>query len=162
MWTKVKLPKLALPTFDSEITKFFSFWDSFERMIGNNEDLSSIDKFNYLKRNLRGEFQAVLEGLPIRERTYDAAVTLLKKRFRSTQKIISIHMDKIVKLKSCESENTAELRSLYDQINILVRGLEALGINYEKYGCLLVSILWQYFRIKYPCISLEIQQKYGH
>ena len=140
-WSKVKLPKLELPKFNGEITKFFSFWDSFESMIGTNEDLSSIDKFNYLQRSLRGEAQTALEGLPIRDRTYDAAVEMLKERFGNTQKIISMHMDKLVKLKSCESENIVALRSIYDQINIQVRGLEALGINHEKYGCLLVPIV---------------------
>ena len=50
-------------------------------------------------------------------------------------------MDRLVKLKSCESENIVALRSIYDQINIQVRGLEALGINHEKYGCLLVPMV---------------------
>ena len=55
IWNKVTLPTLELPTFNGEITQFFSFWDSFESMVGANEDLSSIDKFNYLQRSLRGE-----------------------------------------------------------------------------------------------------------
>ena len=140
-WNKVKLPKLELPTFNGEITKFFSFWDSFDSMVGTNEDLSSIDKFNYLQRSLRGEAQTALEGLPIRNRTYQATIELLKERFGNTQKIISMHMDRLVKLKSCESDNIVALRTIYDQINIQIRGLEALGINHEKYGCLLVPII---------------------
>ena len=66
---------------------------------------------------------------------------MLKERFGNTQKIISMHMDRLAKLKSCESENIAALRSIYDQINIQICGLEALGINHEKYGCLLVPMI---------------------
>ena len=41
--TKPKLPKLHLPKFSGNITKFQTFWDSFESAIHVNPDLSSID-----------------------------------------------------------------------------------------------------------------------
>ena len=45
---KPKLPKLHLPKFAGNITKFQTFWDSFESAVHMNPDLSSIDKFNYV------------------------------------------------------------------------------------------------------------------
>ena len=41
---KPKLPKLHLPRFAGDITKFQTFWDSFESAVHVNPDLSSIDK----------------------------------------------------------------------------------------------------------------------
>lgn len=90
---KAKLPKIPLPKFNGDITKYFSFWDSFQSMIDSNEDLSSIDKFNYLQRSLEGAAARALEGLPLRERTYAAAVELLRARFGNKQKVINTHMD---------------------------------------------------------------------
>ena len=44
-----KLPKISLPKFDGNIIKWQSFWDSFESAVHNNETLSNVQKFNYLK-----------------------------------------------------------------------------------------------------------------
>ena len=46
--SRVKLPKLAIHSFNGDITKWPSFWDSYEAAIHNNNNLSEIEKFNYL------------------------------------------------------------------------------------------------------------------
>ena len=43
-----KLPKLCLPEFKGDITKFTAFWDSFKSSVDDNRDISVVDKFNYL------------------------------------------------------------------------------------------------------------------
>ena len=48
-----KLPKLILPKFSGDVTKFRSFWDSFKSAIDENSDLSTVDKFNYLQSLVR-------------------------------------------------------------------------------------------------------------
>ena len=42
--TKTRLPKLVLPKFNCEITKFTSFWDSFDSVVNKNVELSPVDK----------------------------------------------------------------------------------------------------------------------
>ena len=51
--TKTKLPKLVLPKFKGDLTKFRSFWDSYDSAVHKNSGLSAIDKFN---------LQSLLEG----------------------------------------------------------------------------------------------------
>ena len=46
---RVKLPKLGLKKFDRDITKWCTFWDSFEACIYENTNIASTDKFHYLK-----------------------------------------------------------------------------------------------------------------
>ena len=46
--TKVKLPKLSLKRFNGDMSKWMSFWDSFNSTAHQNPVLSNIDKFNYL------------------------------------------------------------------------------------------------------------------
>ena len=46
--TRVKLPKLTLKKFNGDLTKWITFWDTFESSVHNNPELTSIDKFNYL------------------------------------------------------------------------------------------------------------------
>ena len=46
--SQIKLPKLVLKRFSGDITKWCSFWDTFEAAIHKNSKLATIDKFNYL------------------------------------------------------------------------------------------------------------------
>ena len=64
-------------------------------------------------------------------------------------------MDWLVKVKLCESDNIVASHSIYDQIIIQIRALEALGINLEKYRCLLVPMI---MAILPKQISLQISQ----
>ena len=43
---QIKLPKLVLKKFNGDITKWCSFWDTFEAAIHKNCKLATIDKFN--------------------------------------------------------------------------------------------------------------------
>ena len=106
-----------------------------------NEDLSSIDKLNYLQRALDGAAARALEGLPLRERTCVSAVKLLKERFGNKQKIISAYMDELLDLKALGKEDPTQLRKVYDKINIQIRGLEALDVTSDTYGVLLVPAI---------------------
>ena len=45
----VRLPKLELKTFSGKIHEFQEIWDSFESAIHDNESLSKVDKFKYLR-----------------------------------------------------------------------------------------------------------------
>ena len=54
---RVKLPKLSLRRFNGDITKWASFWDSFDSAIHSNASLSGVDKFNYLN--------SLLESTPL-------------------------------------------------------------------------------------------------
>ena len=46
---KPRLPKLTLPKFKGDVTKWTTFWDSFNSAIHSNENITSTDKFNYLR-----------------------------------------------------------------------------------------------------------------
>ena len=46
--SRVRLPKLTMRQFDGDLTKWSTFWDSFESSIHNSRELSCVDKFNYL------------------------------------------------------------------------------------------------------------------
>lgn len=46
---KAKLPRLSLPSFSGNVTKWTTFWDSCESAVHKNENLTDIDKFNYLR-----------------------------------------------------------------------------------------------------------------
>ena len=84
---KPKLPKINLKRFNGDIIKFYAFWESFESTIQNNEELSAVDKFNYLHSLLDGAAASSIQGLPLTEDNYENAVEILKDRFGRKQQI---------------------------------------------------------------------------
>ena len=136
--TRVKLPKLSLKRFNGDLTKWSTFWDSFESSIHQNSDLSSIDKFAYLNSLVEGSAAEAISGLRITATNYDGAIAILQKRFGDKKQIIAKHMDTLINLDAVASQNNIKvLRQLYDSIEAQVRGLKALGIESDSYGSLL-------------------------
>ena len=105
---QVKLPKLTIHPFNGDITKWMTFWDSYESSIRNNDGLSDIDKFNYL-RSLRSlverTAQEAINELNLTAANYYEAIAVLKKQFGNKQKIISKHMDILLNLKPIVSHH---------------------------------------------------------
>ena len=56
-FTHAKLPKLELKKFHGNPMHWYPFWESFESAVHKNTNLSSVDKFNYLKSLLTGTAQ---------------------------------------------------------------------------------------------------------
>ena len=138
----VKLPKLSLKKFSGDLTKWVTFWDSFEASIHRNPHLSAIDKFNYLNSYLESSAAEAIAGLTLTSANYEEAIATLKKRFGNTQLIVNRHMDALLGLTSITSHHDLKgLRRLYDAVEAHVRGLRALGVSSESYGGLLTSIL---------------------
>ena len=138
---KPKLPKLILSKFSGDVTRFRSFWDSFKSAVDNNEDLSPIDKFNYLQALVEGPAAKCIQGLSLSEANYTAALEILEERFGKPQQIISAHMDDMLKIIPCNSDKVSHLRSVYDKIHINIRGLESLGVTPEQYGSFLIPVI---------------------
>ena len=139
--TRPKLPKLHLPKFTGDVTKFRTFWDSYESAIHRNPELSPIDKFNYLRALLDGPAASAIQGLNLSDANYTAAVELIKERYGKTQQTISALMDDLLKIPNCMGDKTSQLRAVYDKIGVNVRGLEALGITADRYGSFLIPII---------------------
>ena len=62
---RTRLPKLSLPKFRGYVTKWNTFWDSFQSAVHRNEEITNIDKFNYLKSVLEGSAARAIEGLTL-------------------------------------------------------------------------------------------------
>ena len=136
-----KLPKLNLPRFNGNIVNFLSFWESFNIAVHQNQDIPPILKFSYLKSYLDGEAALTVEGLPLTEANYEDAIEILHTRFGKKQKIITKHMNELRKMTPCRSGEVSQIRFTYDKINVHVRGLQALGIDPDHYGSLLIPVI---------------------
>ena len=140
--TRIRLPKLELRRFNGELTSWMAFWDSFEAAIHNNDELFSVDKFNYLNTLLEGSAATAVAGLTLTSKNNGEAMEILKKRFGNKQMIIAKHMDILMNLEAVSSQHDLKgLRHLYNLVESHTHGLASLGVPSSSYGALLSSVL---------------------
>ena len=139
---KEKLPKINLKKFYDNPISFNPFWDSFARAVDDNPGLSDVDKFNYLGNSLEGPAAGAIQGLLLTPKNYKSVKALLKKWFGQPQVIINAHMEGLVKISAVSIDNDLRcLGLLCDQVEAHVQALQALEINSESYGKLLIPSL---------------------
>ena len=114
---QVKLPKLQLSSFSGDPTQWTSFWDSFQSAIHNNEQLSEIEKFNYLNSLLERSAREAISGFALTAANYHEAISTLKKRFGGKQQIIDKHLDVLFNTEAVVTANNVRgLRYLFDTV----------------------------------------------
>lgn len=139
---RAKLPKLEIKRFNGRPTEWQAFTDCFDSAAHSNPKLSKIDKMNYLKPLVEGPAAAAIKGLPLTSQNYNLARKILEERYGNKQLIFSCHMDNLLKLPIFSSVNDVKgIRQLYDKTEIHIRGLQALGVEVQQYGRLLVPVL---------------------
>ena len=137
-----RLPKIQLPEFSGDPHAWQGFWDQYQVAIHNNMRISDIDKFNYLKRCLRGESLSAVSGLTLNSDNYKEEVDILKDRFGNEQVLISAHMESLLRINKITSRHDVKgLRMLYNHVESCVRNLKSLKLDPSGYGSLLIPIL---------------------
>ena len=103
--------------------------------------------------------ESVVAGLSLTADNYKVAIEILKDRFGKPQLLISNYMDALLKLPSVNSvHETKKLRELYDKIEINIRGLNALGVESQSFGNLLVPIVMEKIASEFRLI---VSRKFG-
>ena len=77
---KVKSPKLEISKFHGDVINWQGFWDQFCSAIHENNSISNIDKFSYLKTFLCDSANAIISGLSLSAGNYVQAIELIKDR----------------------------------------------------------------------------------
>ena len=138
--TMLKLPKLNLPIFSGNPLHWQSFWDSFDAAVHRNPSLSGIQKFNYLKAQLRDKALHSIMGFQLTNSNYEQAITLLTDRFGQPHKVINAHMQALLDITSPDTQ-LESLQKFYDTLETHIRALASFGKAQETYGDLLIPII---------------------
>ncbi|ESP02011.1 hypothetical protein LOTGIDRAFT_157146 [Lottia gigantea] len=137
-----RLPKLDLQTFSGDILAWQTFLDSFQTTVHTNPSLTNVQRFSYLKSQLmKHEAEQCIAGLALTSANYEQAILLLKERFGQKQHIINAYMQNLLELPN-PSLSPASLRNFYDKMETSIRGLESLGQSQDRFGSLLVPIIF--------------------
>ncbi|XP_039304898.1 uncharacterized protein LOC105203341 [Solenopsis invicta] len=126
---RIKLPEAPLPTFDGRFESWLSFKNAFRSMIGDQNDLTDIDKLHYLRSALKGEAANKIKILEIDGISYAKAWELLERSYEVKRILVHRHISCIVNLPALDKESTAGLTKLADDTQQHLASLAALGAS---------------------------------
>ena len=137
----IRLPKLDLPKFAGDLLEFQTWFDAFTEMVHSNTEIAPSLKFRHLQGCLSGEAARMISGMVATGDNYKDAIELLQARYGKKSRLIAAHMDSLLWMEKVVRPEAKDLRKLYDELEIHVRGLKRLGVTSEKYGLVLAPVL---------------------
>ena len=102
---KVKLSRLELSKFNGSIIEWKGFWDQFKSTVHENNNISVIEKFNYLRTLLEDSALSAISGLILSAENYGQALEILQARYGNDQVLISAYMEKFVQIPKIQKSN---------------------------------------------------------
>lgn len=139
--SKVKLPTVALPTFNGEYNKWLLYKDAFQSLIHSNTSLVEIQKFQYLRGSLQGEPLQVIQSLETSSENYKIAWDLLVNRYENKRLIINTHLKGLFEMAVIQRNSHTALSKFIDDIRTHLRSLEALKLPVKEWDAILVYML---------------------
>ncbi|XP_043461993.1 uncharacterized protein LOC122498365 [Leptopilina heterotoma] len=128
-YRKLKLPQATLPTFSGKVEEWLSFKDTFITMIHRRDDITNVEKLQYLKSVLKDEALRKIQVFAITDENYDRAWKLLQKSYEDKRTLISCHLNLLLRLPSQEKEFYQGLIALADKSQQHLQSLASLGVH---------------------------------
>ncbi|XP_018360366.1 PREDICTED: uncharacterized protein LOC108759421 [Trachymyrmex cornetzi] len=135
------LPKISLPAFSGDYHAWRSFHDLFTSMVGENGDLTNVEKMHYLKTCLTGDAARIVTNLKVTDNTFSIAWKNLVSRYENKRVLISAQLDRLLGLKPIKSKSPQELNSMIAVVIESLGALEALNCQTNAWDPLLVHNL---------------------
>ncbi|UYV65520.1 hypothetical protein LAZ67_3004584, partial [Cordylochernes scorpioides] len=139
----VKLPELALKSYDGSLEGWLPWWAQFSK-IHENKNLSDSDRFLYLRQAIvpNSEAYRVVASYPVTGANYALAVQALQERFGDPNILTELYVRRLLNsvISNVKKENR-NLSSLYDELSSHLRSLETLGIDPQLSGIFLYPLV---------------------
>jgi hypothetical protein len=129
-----------IPTFDSNILNWRSFWEQFCVPVHDRSSLSDSEKLVYLQHSLKnGSAKKLIEGLSRSGEFYVEAIECLKAHYDRPRLIHQTHVCMVLEAPALKDGTGRELRRLHDTVQQHLRALKAM--DYEPSGPFITSAL---------------------
>ncbi|UYV77097.1 hypothetical protein LAZ67_14003262 [Cordylochernes scorpioides] len=139
----VKLPELALKSYDGSLEGWLPWWAQFSK-IHENKNLSDSDRFLYLRQAIvpNSEAYRVVASYPVTGANYVLAVQALQERFGDPNILTELYVRRLLNsvISNVKKENR-NLSSLYDELSSHLWSLETLGIDPQLSGIFLYPLV---------------------
>ena len=110
-------------------------------LVHNNNSLSDIQKFFYLRSSLSGDAERSIQCLQTTSDNYQKAWTSLIERYNNKIILVQVHTKALFDLAPIDKESSSQLRKLNDLWSGHMKALETLGQSPNQWGSLLVHLI---------------------
>jgi hypothetical protein len=104
------LPKIDLPVFSGDISKWTEYYSLFTSLIHENDSLNDLQKFHYLRVTLSEAALAVISGFALIKQNYPLALKALISRYENPRWLANVSMQQLFDLPPLKSATHSELQ----------------------------------------------------
>ncbi|XGW14002.1 hypothetical protein V3C99_000354 [Haemonchus contortus] len=127
------LTRLELPSFAGNMLEFPEFWARYRALIHCKNTISDATKFSLLKSCLKGRALHAIDGLPITNENYAAAIDILLSIYDNPSTLRHLIYTQLQSLPQCDSDGK-QLQELYLAMLRLVRQYTAITPDSPEFG----------------------------
>lgn len=134
----LKIQDIPVPKYDGKRQNFTDWYNEFVSTVHDNTNLTPFQKMYLLKRALVGDAEALLKDYALSGEMYEKAFDYVKEHFYNKRVIIAGHFIDLVDLPEIKMP---ALRSSFDKVQRVIRGLEVCGLDTKKLSPLIMFIV---------------------
>ncbi|XP_055633126.1 uncharacterized protein LOC129773538 [Toxorhynchites rutilus septentrionalis] len=137
----LRLPKIDLPKFDGDYSRWLGFRDTFKSMVHDVKDIPLVAKLQFLLQSLEGEARTPYETVDIVAANYVITWEALLKRYDNKRFLTKQLYRTLHDLAPIRKESAQDLHHLVDDFQRHVKALAKLGELVETWDTPLICML---------------------
>lgn len=137
----LRLPKIDLPKFCGDYSRWLGFRDTFKSMVHDVPDIPLVAKLQFLLQSLEGEARKPFETVDIESANYEPTWEALLKRYDDTRFLKKQLFRTLYELNPVRKESPQEIHNLVDDFQHHVKALAKLGEAVEFWDTPLVCMI---------------------
>lgn len=139
--SKVKLPKISLPSFSGSYHTWLSFKNRYTNLIHDSTSLSNVEKLEYLKSCVTDKAERTIQRYQITDMNYALAWKQLNDKY-DNQRILQVtQVEMIIDRKPVKTESAKELRELLDVTQECLESLKNLDVDVSTWDIMLIVLV---------------------
>lgn len=127
--SRLKFPKVSLPTFNGDYKEWPTFKDLFSNLVHNSAEITDVEKLYHLKLCLKGEARRLIQNIESTGDNYDTAWAEILNHYDNKWLMVNKHLKAIFELSKINKGCGNNLRSLISNFKQHYSCLEALKLG---------------------------------
>lgn len=139
--SELRLPSIQLPDFDGDLSNWVRFRDLFIALVDSKENLSHVEKLEYLRTKLKGEASTIVKHLNPTNDNYKIAWDLIKANYDKPDVIQRKYFEILFDQKSVKSGTSVEFRQFYNNTVECYNALKVMNNSIDSWDCVLLYLI---------------------
>lgn len=136
-----RLPRIEVPKFSGDYAQWSQFRDLFVSMIMENTDISTVEKFHYLKMSVSGEPAQHLKNISITSDNFSRAWNSLVARYENKRILIDAQLAALFSARKIKTENATDIKRLLGDVKEALGALEALDCPVQHWDLVIIFMM---------------------